>query len=126
MKPTREQILSEPAGRTLDIWVALYVMADWQDDGWWHSKDGSKTSRADGGPRPYSTEIKDAWEVVEVMRRRGCLPTLLERANGEWRAQLLFTDGEGFRHWPGAAADSPALAVCRAALLACVDAQVQP
>jgi hypothetical protein len=116
VKPTREQILTQPAGKGMDLWIVEHIF---------------KSSEPCTGEDPltwpaFSESMAAAWEVVEEMRRRGCLPTLLERANGGWRAQLLFTDGEGFRHWPGAAADSPALAVCRAALLACVDAQVQP
>jgi hypothetical protein len=62
-KPTREQVLAEPAERRLDEWVAEHVMGQtWQG--------GSPIPNYDGRwswPPPYSTDIAAAWEVVTHM-----------------------------------------------------------
>lgn len=66
----REEILNMLAGRDMDRAIAALV--EDRDDGvWWWSKDGSeKVANADGGPREYSTEIKDAWRLVDRLPDR--------------------------------------------------------
>ena len=137
-KPTREQILAEPAGTTLDGWVAEYVM------GWpvytleqeLHDgntprphcvrcfdvagKNALHVFRADssGGWWCPSETIAAAWEVVQVMQ--GMLPlglvSILSGDDGIWRAAFGWVPGRvsGMKY---ADAETPMLAICRAALL---------
>lgn len=83
MKPTREEILSEPAGPRLDAWVAEYVMGWVREPGdvfsWAERDSGVATGwYIDEDPDYYacgencrswrpSTNIAAAWEVVEKL-----------------------------------------------------------
>jgi hypothetical protein len=65
--PSPADILTEPAGRKLDAWVATHVMAQpWQG--------GNPIPSYDGRwpwPPPYSTDIAAAMQVAAELRRRG-------------------------------------------------------
>jgi Phage ABA sandwich domain len=63
----------------------------------------------------FSTSIRAAWLLVEEMRRRGLEITILTRPGAAYTVRLALPDGS--REWV-AAAESPALAICRAALAA--------
>jgi hypothetical protein len=118
---TAEEILALPAGRALDHFVAA-LLGDREEDGWWVSADGTRYSTGDGGPRPYSTEVGPAWAVVAHLIAAGLNVDVSYHRNyfpgGKWRCwwQPGFTNGG----W--ADGDSACQAVCRAALLAELDA----
>lgn len=128
VRPTREEILAEPAGRRLDAWVQQYVLgveprevsvAGGDDtvtvwvgnaalsDGIWNRVELLRH----GAPPRYSEDIAAAWGVVEHLNRAG----MWWEADGGrlgLPVRFRFSFGESVE-----AADLP-LAVCRAALLA--------
>ena len=92
-RPTKEQILNEPAGEEMDRWIAEYVMG-WELKDWlggefavhpskkgpiikaWLLKNDTKPGHwfwmNSERELPYfSTKIADAWEVVEKMQGIG-------------------------------------------------------
>ena len=102
---TREEILSKPAGREMDDLVATMV------------------TRLDG---KFSTDIAAAWQVVEKLRES--LP-VIRLSSGDimgvlwqfhvadrYRDRSFYGDRDYFAN-----AETPALAICRTALLACVE-----
>jgi hypothetical protein len=116
---TREQIMSEPAGEQLDAWVAEYIM------GWtYYGEDKELWTNRDswyfyvGIDDCFSTDIATAWQIIDKY-----LP--------DWWPELICEDGVTWKcllGWPKsepsvARADTPMLAICKAALLAVLDAQ---
>ena len=113
MKPTKEQVLAEPAGRQMDACVAEIIFS-YEDMGFEISPRYQKPT--DHGVEVlydlphYSTEIAAAWEVVEKMREKyGFLLT----DETPWIAELIDCD---FLRITGEAETAP-LAICRASLL---------
>ena len=128
------------AGRELDALIDSEVM-DWQqpDRGevykegeFWHFKEGGLRVRTlDDGPLPhYSTQIADAWLVVEKMTSDGFCPALIFDDNGSWvmafdGIQNLPEDDDplitSFCIESKMIADTAQLAICLAALEAVKD-----
>lgn len=122
-KPTREQVLAEPAGRDLDGWVATFVMG-WTEVGdpghgcdWGGFPPGVKPFSAPDGtsgwktlPR-YSTDIAAAWSLTERL-----FGWELEQLSLSWQA----TVHAGVAAEKYATGTTAPLAICRAALLAVV------
>ena len=112
---TRNEILQMPAGREMDLLVAIRLMGE----------DASllKVNREDSYfenhlPR-YSTDIAAAWEVVEKMQSFD----LEMEYPGEWRASAMLAGSD----WGQTISDQTApLAICRAALLAVMEAEPSP
>lgn len=127
------------AGRELDALIAEKVMGlrrevrlcgstesatIYSQNPWW--QDGRQTLldvHHHGGPRPYSTDIAAAWEVVEAMRAG--LKADDGHAEPGYDFELTFEDGVWecwFPHWAfdagHAHADTAPLAIVRAALTA--------
>jgi hypothetical protein len=118
---TAEEILALPAGRALDHFVAG-VLGDREEGGWWVSAGGTRYSTGDGGPRPYSTEVGPAWAVVAHLIAGGHNVDVSYHQNyypgGKWRCYWQ----PGFTHKGWADGATACEAVCRAALLAALDA----
>lgn len=100
------------AGRELDAEIATRVMGEARRqraaivgypprEMWWKI-DGELMEH----PPEYSSNIAAAFQVVEKMRER-CCDFTLECAGLAWYADFVVGSGEG---------DSPALAICNAAL----------
>lgn len=130
-KPTREQILVEPAGRQMDAWVAEWVM-EWKvtDDKLFAFSHNTKKGYMLGQHADIafvetfmpSSDIAAAWQVVEKLT-----------AN-EWSSQFEFNKfcwwilffridpvlPEEISEGVGEADTAP-LAICRAALLAVLE-----
>lgn len=110
--PTIEQVRDEPAGERMDAWVATIVMG-WTkgDDGWWLDAGGELMKPFRGEPRfvwwSPSTDLNDAWRAGEQFYSHD-----LERSAESYA--VVYANGEVY----GAADDNPALALCRAALIA--------
>ena len=106
MKPTREQILNEPAGRAMDTWITRYVFEETKSI------------------RDYSSNIYYAWWVVERLKDLGYKVMVLTTGDiigdlwqfsvADFYRQITFYDDKGGY----ANAETPSLAICRAALLA--------
>lgn len=128
MKPTRDEILAEPAGPRLNQWVAEYVMGCREEQNGNGTYDlivpggvnqidfcepGACWSAAPG----YSGEIAAAWQVVEKIG--GVVVEDWGTGFTYPRWSVHFKDANGFASgvvW----AESPCVALCRAALLAVV------
>lgn len=68
----------------------------------------------------YSTDIADAWQVVEAMRERGWHPEI--RWISDWDCKAKWWVNFGGHRLYDATADTAPLAICRAALRAVADA----
>jgi hypothetical protein len=114
MDLSKEQILGEPTGKQMDIWVAEYVMG--------YDLTGKKPDlpiRFVGTPPNYSEDISFAWEVVLALSKP---------IDGEYFQVTVcekpYIQGAFCARWSRghlqqvAFADSAPLAICRAALLA--------
>ena len=132
---SREAILSMPAGRKMDVLIACRVTKEYCDEpmllemarnGEFDERPGSvKDGCHDGetfiiGPPCYSTDIAAAWQVVEKM---------CPKPDGlcQWiHVQVSHVERDGKEFWAckfqldHARADTPMLAICRAALLTTV------
>jgi hypothetical protein len=139
MKPTREQILAEPAGGQMDAWVAEFVMGwKWPTNrcpvcGWLYSEtrdQGCVPGDCSMRPRPniveiqksrgygvYSTDIADAWQVVEKMRTSPW--KWYEIAHRPIGCMVNFTGNIGDNVY----AETAPLAICKAALLATLESE---
>jgi len=129
---TRDEILKMEAGREMDALIAREVMG-WKkivlgSYGYWVEEDGSGayTTKHQVGDWCPSEDIAAAWQVVEKMRQ-------------EYRFELFeYTTPEDGRHYRArfyrpratmfcsevsfvASAYYPAVAICRAALLAVME-----
>jgi len=91
----------------MDVWVAEAVMGL------------APPSRGYPG-RNYSTQIADAWMVMDVLRSRDICVQLHYWNREEPRAQVYFLDDLGRATLVGHAVGMP-LAICRAALKAVSD-----
>ena len=126
---TRDEILNMPAGREMDALVAEKVMTL---NVWQHEKRvkqlafrGNRSREVLGtvieiiaGDRMlqnYSTDIAAAWQVVEKTKN----DYDITRVGGKWHAWLFAID----EVLTEAYADTAPLAICRAALLAVMDAE---
>ena len=96
---TREEILNMPAGREMDALIAKFVMkVDSPHDVY-----------------KFSTDIADAWTVVEKMNS-----IKMDTDEGyQIRAKFLF----GIQMLHGKEEKEASLAICRAALLAVMEAE---
>lgn len=107
------------AGRELDAEVATKVMGwsvelivgprdafeEWRDpQGWRYGPD----------PKPYSTDIAAAWQVLEHVSASGWLWQIDMATEGGWKVLIDHPDGR----IRSARADAAALAICQAALVA--------
>lgn len=108
-------------GREMDARIAALIGDTQDEEGWWVSRDGSRISVDDGGPRHYSTEIAEAWKVVEKLIREGQGDFHIEHVGStdgqhhDWCAgRFCFDPAEKWGY-----ADTAPLAICRAALKAC-------
>ncbi len=64
-------------------------------------------------PKLYSRDIRDAWEVVEEIQRRGFRPILMPSWHGQWQA-VIYRKSEYICE--GDFVESAPLAICEAAL----------
>lgn len=114
---TRDEILNMPAGREMDITVSYHVM-----DLIAHPKIYPN----------YSTNMDDAWKVVEHLTNKGYCPGLLFDDNGHWTlalegAQSIAVGDDtvdvstAFFIEKNLWCDTAPLAICRAALLAVME-----
>ena len=127
---SREEIMRLDAGREIDLLVAERVMG-WrleadepklkklngyfyrdEDRRWWRNPEGGWFC----DPPGYSSDIKDGWKVVERMRNVGKSLSLSQDLKGN---RVVFDE-------PDAAESdyivekSVSLAICKAALIACI------
>ena len=110
---TRDEILAMEPGRELDTKIEIEVF-------------GLKPSKTTPGwvvegvrarpPRPFSTDIAAAWEVVEKMSEQWPQYQLAKIEDG-WSVMWGF-DGYGWQEATGKTAPE---AICKAALLAVMD-----
>lgn len=133
-KPSREQILSEPAGERLDAWVAEFVMG-WTPDKIENSSGDlvwSGYRMPNGAPNMpahrFSTDIARAWEVVEKLAEDH-QSVAVYRHFDEWLVGTVWL----WPNWNPARtlyagklkraprANTAPLAICRAALLSVLD-----
>ena len=117
MRPATE-IQKMAPGRKMEALIAA-LMGDWLEDGWWMSKDGSKYIHEDRGPKPYSSSIKDAFEVVDRMSTDGYGLVLEDWRNegepaGKWMAYFNTPAGGTSDQQCGSSAPE---AICKAALI---------
>lgn len=134
MKLTLNEILNTPAGYELDALIAKGVMGinlsqecegDIYEEGdhWtctYCSKVGywGESFKHTIEPKQYSTDIADAWEVVEKLLPLFRFALAQIDSGTKWFAQ--FENIEHFGEWKAfeAEEDTAPLAICRAALLA--------
>lgn len=136
MKPTRDEILNEPAGPRMNSWVSVNVMGlpdiplfgapcPYCGGEMWHGRDRSRCTACGEWRRSpykeYSSDDAAALEVLGHITPDSSWSLLLLRGKGErvYECTIHRTDG-GKVH---ASADTPALAICRAALLAVMEAE---
>jgi len=127
---TRDEILNMEAGREMDALVVEKIMGEPYPDRFAHPKWWGL--RYDMGhevwePMLFSTNIKMAWEVVETLKALGFSVLRLSTGDilGDWwqfhcadaYREIVFEDSRDYF----ANAETPALAVCRAALLATLE-----
>lgn len=122
---TRERIEQMPAGREIDMRIAEMLHGsyhDWQSCEWCLSEErgyakGETASNVHG--QRYSTDIAAAWQVIEKMRNEGWFfdigdevetPEIYVRFHRQDGASLVI-------------ADTAPLAICRAALIATMEAE---
>lgn len=108
---TSDEILSEPAGKRLDAWVAEHVM------GWRPlalSRDFDGNFFPEDAPN-YSTDIAAAWQVVEKMRADGWHYSIGSLPGGIIRVNFSFTTSSGFEEIELTGNSIPEL-ICRVAL----------
>ena len=121
----RKEILEMPAGREMDALIAEKVIGWRIDELTAYSPSGSSCARHPKGDwwlNYYSTNMDAAWEIVEKFVSKGYGVHVYR--HGDWN------DKNGKRYWqsymdfrfPIVDADTAPLAICRAALLAVMDA----
>lgn len=126
MKPTKEQVLAEPAGRQMDAWVSVHVFGQecfqsksvfGTDDFYIFNADASRVVPY------YSTDIAAAWQVVEHMGAQS-LPSLMQfpEVTPKWRCGFWNNSELGVHYTYG---ETAPLAICRAALLAVLNSEAQ-
>lgn len=84
--------------------------------GYWTAGKGRHYSDQDDGPPHYSTDIAEAWRVVEHMRARGysfCVYDYIQIESIPVKWQVLFIGGGKS---PAASGETFPLAICLAAL----------
>jgi hypothetical protein len=113
---------SELSARERDALVAraLGWVDFWEGEGYVMAYPPNEQAMGIEGERapvpPFSTDIAAAWQIVEEMYKRGLNVSVT--ADHGWRATwecCIHTPGSG-EEWPSADADTPMLAICRAAL----------
>ena len=125
---TREEILNMRAGREMDALIAEKVMQHWvkRDVIMWQEGIKRKEEYSEGFTTlaHYSTDIADAWTVVEKMKskhfRMYYKSAPFQKDDNEplgWTCSM-----SGFEFMPEHADTAP-LAICRAALLAVMEAE---
>jgi hypothetical protein len=81
-------------------------------------------------PRPYSTDIAAAWEVLEKLIAMGGYPELSRIFGGHeadwWRCEVRYAHASGVGRLLYEAAETAPLAICRAALTATDPATTPP
>ena len=112
---TRDEILNMPAGREMDALVAKNVMKlefpVYEFDGYKHQYK----------PKPYSTNIAAAWEVVDKINSQESLYNFeLSKDDKSWMCEWWSKETQE-PIW--ATADTAPLAICRAALLAVMESR---
>jgi len=126
MELTREIVLAEPPGKRLDSWIAEKVMGwEYKDAiySWGEVLRPSQWIKPNGWPVDrvscYSTDTAAVWEVAEQLQKQGyvvCIELLPyeETSVGVYEAdpanQIAY-----------AKAQTPAEAICKAALLAVME-----
>ena len=144
VKMTKDELLAMEAGYELDSLIATEVMG-WSrqeetPDGYicedggadWISSDGkdwwcNACDQESGFPR-FSTDLAIAWKLMEKLYDDGWIAgigSLAQKPRG-WRAELCNMWEADFERCPTdieANADSAPLAICRAALLAIMEAK---
>jgi hypothetical protein len=96
---TRDEILNMPAGREMDVTIGYHVM--------------DLVAPPEIYPE-YSTDIAAAWEVVEQMQKNGYC---FDADGNALRRRIRFGVGQEIGE-----AETMPLAICRAALLAFMEA----
>ncbi len=102
---TRDEILNMPAGREMDSLIAKYVI---------------EVPDARGVYR-FSADIYDAWMVVSTLGMWKDFDFIVHLGVDGWEAGWVEFDHEGYEHRYACYAKTPALAICRAALLAVME-----
>jgi hypothetical protein len=141
MKLTREQIENMPASREIDALVAEFIMGEKKpiylhshpivtqtkysiNMSWYCLPEYEKGDVCEWIPKPYSTDIAAAWEVVETFDRKSwdvSVSSLTDNDDEVWEVFFAeyFEDGVG--RIGKASAETAPLAICRAALIAMMD-----
>jgi hypothetical protein len=125
MTPTREEILSEPAGRQMDAWITMYGLGDrWSEVvskfPHWH---GDENLFWLSYSRRYSTDIVAVWQLVDCIlggvTRSGDSHTVALVSDGAGWLCVIDELGDDDERVEGRAGIKEApLAICRAFLLA--------
>ncbi len=113
MKPTREQVLSEPAGRQLDAWIAEYAM------GW----DLARQIVADNiGLTDFSDNFAALKQVIDLPRPDFAWHIESENIGDSVKWFTMIWGGDDLREYSSnALEDSLEVAVCHAALLYAIE-----
>jgi len=139
---TRDEVLAMEAGRKLDRLIAQHIMGkvchdrvcingEWFEVETWleageDPADPWIGTMAGGGLGWYSTDIAAAWEVVEHLVRQGMWWAAEFYRHDDPPHDWAFckpVDNRGAFRYYDARADSLPLAICRAALLAAMEAE---
>jgi hypothetical protein len=118
LKMMRDKILNTPAGREMDMLIAVQVMGWVLTDVSAYSPTGSAWARNVHGDDDwleyYSTDIAAAWKLVEKLcNETGCDVVRVCKRDPEIFAEWSCNFGRGFE----AFGNTAPLAICRAALL---------
>ena len=121
---TREQIENEPAGRTMDAWIAEYVM-EWRHTSiGWITKDNIANIKTCYW-KP-SDDIAAFWMVIDKLDRKEWdiqIVSDTEEEGKEWGVSFYhYSEADALEHG-SATADTVPLAGCRARLLAKLEAE---
>jgi hypothetical protein len=120
---TRDEILNMPAGREMDIKIHVEIM------GWMELDNSLRLSKSRIFNKPevgtmydynvpnYSTDIAAAWQVVDEMWEKGFFHELAKARGGE-----IARIGNKEKDTGDVFAETAPLAICRAALLAMMEA----
>lgn len=119
---TKEEILAMESGVKLDYLVATKVMGyqpDKHRDGW------VRLGELSMYPKRYSTDISEAWKVIEVMKKRYFSEiAMCQLDNGAWGWMARFILAEGEPYWTKgyrAVAETAPEAICKAASMAALE-----
>lgn len=118
-------VATMPAGRELDLRLAV-ALGDYQPDAikWLNDAEmmayfsDTDLGQTGVGPEWYSTDVSAAFRLVAKLHARGLCLSLSQQSDGLWRAELERPAVATNNHAGMGLADTPTLAICRAAMQA--------